>query len=76
MERIYILLSEEKLLSSWQAACQALGLECAAAVAGENRKMTYRQLCAAGQTISFCPTRAIPLRNLQKHGRSGQNATV
>lgn len=38
MERIYILLPEENQLASWQAACQALGVECAAAVAGENKK--------------------------------------
>ena len=55
MERIYILLSEEKLLSSWQAACQALGLECAAAVAGENRKDDLQAALRSGADYILLP---------------------
>jgi putative flippase GtrA len=55
LERIYILLSEEKLLSSWQAACQALGLECAAAVAGENRKDDLQAALRSGADYILLP---------------------
>ena len=76
MERIYILLSEEKLLSSWQAACQVLGLECAAAVAGENRKDDLQAALRSRADYILLPHQSYSPAEFAKAWAQRQNATV
>lgn len=55
MERIYILLPHENQLAPWQAACQTLGVECAAAVAGKNKKENLQAALRSGADYVLLP---------------------